>query len=125
VARDGRLLRRAVLRLEQLAELPLPDEAHVVIGGGTGRRELRDALEARGRVVTEVDERDTSLRARELWRRTVPPRGRARLLPPALRTPPGPIDDFAAWAIALRYLREEAGDDEAARPEGGAPPDHD
>jgi hypothetical protein len=125
VARDGRLLRRAVLRLEQLAELPLPEDAQVVIGGGTGRRELRRALEARGRAVTEVDERDTSLRARELWRRTVPPRGRARLLPPALRTPPRPIDDFAAWAIALRYLSEGAGNDEAARPEGGAPTRHD
>jgi hypothetical protein len=51
-----------------------------------------------------VDERDTTLRARELWRRAEPPRGLARLLPPGLRSPPGPIDDYAAWAIALRYL---------------------
>jgi len=120
VSGDGRLLRNAVLRLDQLAEVPLPADAHVVVGGGTGRREVRRALEARGRRVIEVDERDTSLRARELWRRTVRPRGVARFVPPALRTPPGPIDDFAAWAIALRYL-ETGGRTDAARPGRGAP----
>jgi hypothetical protein len=120
VSGEGRLLRNAVLRLEQVADLPLPADARVLVGGGTGRRDVRRALEARGRRVIEVDERDTTLRARELWRRTVAPRGLGRFLPPALRIPPGPIDDFAAWAIALRYL-ESGEPTETARPGRGAP----
>lgn len=100
----GRLQRRAIVQLDEVAALPLPDGAEVVVGAGTGRRELRRALGARGLSVVEVDERDTTLLARDLWRRAHPPRGLGRLLPRGLRAPPGPIDDYAAWAIALRYL---------------------
>ncbi len=100
----GRALRRAVLTLADVPTWPLPGDCEVVIGSGTGRADLRAALRARGLTVHEVDERDTTLRARELWRRTIAPRGGQRLLPPGLRSPPGPIDDYAAWAIALRYL---------------------
>lgn len=118
---DGRLHRRAVLALGEVATLALPAGAEVVIGGGTGRRALREALRARGLAPREVDERDTSLRARELWRRDVPPRGLARLLPPGLRAPAGPIDDYAAWAIALRHLGlEEPGHDATTRAPKGA-----
>lgn len=118
---EGRLHRHAVLALEDVATLALPAGAEVVIGGGTGRRALREALRARGLAPREVDERDTSLRARELWRRSVPPRGLARLLPPGLRAPAGPIDDYAAWAIALRHLGlEELGRGKATRAPRGA-----
>lgn len=116
---DGRLHRRTVLALDDVATLELPAHAEVVIGGGTGRRALREALRARGLEPREVDERDTSLQARELWRREVPPRGLARLLPPGLRAPPEPIDDYAAWAIALRHLGlEEPGRDATRAPKG-------
>lgn len=116
---EGRLHRHAVLTLEDVATLELPTGAVVVIGGGTGRRALRDALRTRGWTPREVDERDTSLHARELWRRAVPARGLARLLPPGLRSPSGPIDDYAAWAIALRYLGlEEPGPRRARAPKG-------
>ncbi len=100
----GRALRRAVLTLAEVPTWPLPERCEVVIGSGTGRAGLRAALAQRGLTVHEVDERETTLRARELWRRTVAARGGQRLLPPGLRSPPGPIDDYAAWAIALRYL---------------------
>lgn len=100
----GRALRRAVLTLDQVPAWPLPEGCEVVIGAGTGRGDLRARLMQRGLTVHEVDERETTLRARDLWRRTVAPRGGQRLLPHGLRSPEGPIDDFAAWAIALRYL---------------------
>lgn len=100
----GHAVRRAVLRLPEVARVPLPPDAEVVIGAGTGREALRQALQARGVTVTEVDERDTSLQGRALWRRHAPARGWARLLPPGLRAPREPIDAFAAWAIALRHL---------------------
>ena len=117
---EGRLHRREVLALGDVATLELPAGAEVVIGGGTGRRVLREALRARGFTPHEVDERDTSLHARELWRHAVPPRGLARLLPPGLRSPPGPIDDYAAWAIALRYLGLEESEQRNARAPKGA-----
>lgn len=117
---EGRLQRRAVLSVDDVATLELPAGAEVVIGGGTGRRALRAALWARGWTPHEVDERDTSLHARELWRRAEPPRGLARLLPPGLRSPPGPIDDYAAWSIALRYLGLEQPGRNATRAPKGA-----
>jgi len=101
---DGRLLRRAVLRHDEVAHLELPASCTVVIGAGTGRRELRLELAQRSLDVHVVDERGSSLEARELWKRAVPARGLARMLPSGLRAPREPIDDFAAWAIALRYL---------------------
>ncbi len=107
VAEDGRLLRQAVLELADVATVPLPDEARVIVGDGTGRRDVERLLQARGRTPQRVDEAGTSEEGRELWRRHVAPRGPARLLPPGLRAPTGPIDDYAAWAIALRFLRRE------------------
>jgi hypothetical protein len=105
VAEDGRLLRQAVLELVDVATVPLPEDAQVIVGDGTGRGDVERLLRARGRPPQRVDEVGTSEEGRELWRRHVAPRGLARLLPRGLRAPAGPIDDYAAWAIALRYLR--------------------
>lgn len=104
VAASGAALSLAILRLAEVDDLRLPERATVVVGSGTGRVELMRALARHGREVTQVDECDTTLLARDLWRRSTPARGWSRLLPTALRAPPGPIDDYAAWAIALRYL---------------------
>lgn len=108
VAEDGGLLRQAVLILDDVATLPLPEGVRVVVGDGTGRRELERVLSARGLVPVRVDETATSEEGRALWRQHVPPRGLGRLLPPGLRAPTEPIDGYAAWAIALRYLQGEA-----------------
>jgi hypothetical protein len=105
VAEDGALLRQAVLALEDVATLPLPDGVRVVVGDGTGRRDLERVLRGRGLALERVDETGTSEEGRALWRRHVPPRGLNRWLPVGLRSPTEPIDDYAAWAIALRYLR--------------------
>lgn len=104
VARDGGVRRLEILTVDALAGLDVPEGAHVVVGSGTGRAAVVRALRARHGEVRTVDERGTTLAARELWRRRTPPRGLARMIPAGLRAPPGPIDDYAAWAIALRYL---------------------
>ena len=75
----------------------------VAVGNGTYGGEL-DA-EARKNVscdVVVVDEHGTTLEARNLYWRLYRPVLLQRLLPQSLRVPPRPLDDLAAWAIALR-----------------------
>lgn len=104
VRRDGTALRLAVLALPDLDQLVLPPDAVVLVGDGTGSRAVVERLRARGVAPTLVDERDTTLVGRGLYFRDHPPRGLSRLLPSGMRAPPRPIDDYAAYAIALRWL---------------------
>ena len=100
----GNLLAHCVTDLGGLATLDLPADSVVVMGAGTASGKLKAVLEARGFEVHEVDEYATSLKGRELWRKNVPVRGLRRLLPPGLRSPGHPIDDYAAWAIGRIFL---------------------
>ncbi len=54
--------------------------------------------------VVLVDERYSSLEARDRYWQMHPPRGWQRLLPQGLRQPPGPIDDIVAMLLIERYL---------------------
>jgi hypothetical protein len=101
---DGRLVRHEVVDLAALDTYPLPDGVRVVVGDGTGSAALVARLRARGVVVDTVDERGTSEEARALYWRAYPARGFMRLVPMGLRPPPRSLDDFAAYAIALRTL---------------------
>jgi hypothetical protein len=105
----GRLRRREVLPAAQAARRAAewrlehgPDD--ILLGAGTGSRPLRDALQALALPFEIASERDTTRRARELYFADHPPRGIRRFLPRGLLTPPVPIDDYAAWAIALGWL---------------------
>ena len=51
-----------------------------------------------------VDERYSSLEARDRYWQMYPPKGLARLLPSNLRTPPRPWDDIVAILLIERYL---------------------
>ncbi|MBF1999823.1 MAG: pre-16S rRNA-processing nuclease YqgF [Synechococcales cyanobacterium C42_A2020_086] len=51
-----------------------------------------------------VDERYSTLQARERYWQMYPPRGLMRLLPQGMRTPPRPIDDIVAILLIERYL---------------------
>lgn len=100
----GRLEHATIITLPELAHLEIPESATVVVGRGTGSREVQAALCRRNRSFVLVDEENTSLEARTLYWRDHPPKGLLRLLPEGLRAPPRPIDDYAAYAIVLRYL---------------------
>jgi RNase H-fold protein (predicted Holliday junction resolvase) len=80
----------------------MPD--HVLIGRGTSGQDLFEALGRRGLKSELVDEHGTTLAARERYFSANPPRGWTRFLPPGLRLPPRPIDDWAAVVIAEQYL---------------------
>ena len=54
--------------------------------------------------VVMVDERYSSLEARDRYWQLHPPRGIQRLLPQGLRQPTVPIDDIVAMLLIERYL---------------------
>ncbi|MBS1716556.1 MAG: pre-16S rRNA-processing nuclease YqgF [Armatimonadetes bacterium] len=78
----------------------------VIIGSSTGSREVtRIVKEAFPSISTLlVDERETTLRAREKYWEHHQRGGWRRLLPASLQVPPEPVDDFAALVIAERVL---------------------
>jgi RNase H-fold protein (predicted Holliday junction resolvase) len=51
-----------------------------------------------------VDERYTSLEARDRYWQMYPPKGFAKLIPQGFRQPPRPIDDIVAILLIERYL---------------------
>ncbi len=107
---DGRLLSRAVVPTEDIAEtVARALEAHpgavVVVGNRTGARDVSAALRERCQLTpTSVDEHHSTLQGRRRYFAENPPRGWRRLLPLGLQTPPHPYDDYVAVVLAERYL---------------------
>lgn len=52
-----------------------------------------------------VDERNSSLEARDRYWEMYPPQGLQKLIPQGMRLPPRPIDDIVAILLVERYLR--------------------
>jgi RNase H-fold protein (predicted Holliday junction resolvase) len=52
-----------------------------------------------------VDERYSSLEARDRYWQMYPPKGIKRLIPQGLRQPPRPVDDIVAILLIERYLQ--------------------
>jgi hypothetical protein len=107
---EGRLLRGDVLDLPTVARLELPPDVQVVVGNGTGSRAVQAALVAAGHAFVTVDERGSTEEGRRLYLRDHPPRGLARWLPAGMRAPPRSVDDYAAYAIGLRWLAAHRSD---------------
>lgn len=101
----GSYTRLAPWRTEGTPPENLPAR-HVYIGGGTGHALFVKLLDEKRLSYTIIDESHTSLSARALYWRLHPPRGIMRLLPLSTRVPPRPIDDLAAWAIAVKGATE-------------------
>ncbi len=81
----------------------------VVIGDQTSAKDwfeqLAGHLPEPVRVVL-VDERYSSLEARERYWQMYPPTGLARLIPKGMRVPPRPVDDIVAIVLIERYLAQ-------------------
>jgi RNase H-fold protein (predicted Holliday junction resolvase) len=79
----------------------------LVMGDQTSSKTWRQKLEAElsepMRIIT-VDERNSSLEARDRYWQMYPPKGLTRLIPEGMRTPPRPIDDIVAILLIERYL---------------------
>lgn len=78
----------------------------VIVGNGTRSKnlieELRERMPQVGILV--VDERDTTLQARERYWLHNPRSGWRKLLPASMQVPPEPVDDFVALILAERVL---------------------
>ena len=82
----------------------------VIVGGGTGSKAARTAIETMSgpaRVET-VDEKFTSLDAKERFFQENPPKGLRRLIPTTMQVPQVPYDDYVAVLLAERYIAEHA-----------------
>lgn len=82
----------------------------IVIGNQTTSRQWQQQLEARPGAppVQPVNERNSTLEARERYWQLYPPQGWRRLLPAGLREPPRPVDDIVAIVLLERYLGQSA-----------------
>ena len=80
----------------------------VVIGNQTTsqswQQQLKTALPPFISIV-EIDERNSTLEARDRYWLMYPPTGLTRLLPQGMRVPPRPIDDLVAILLIERYLK--------------------
>jgi RNase H-fold protein (predicted Holliday junction resolvase) len=80
----------------------------IIVGDGTHSQEvvrrIREELPSMGILV--IDERETTLQARERYWEHHPRRGWRRFLPATLQVPPEPVDDFVALILAERVLLE-------------------
>ncbi|MEA5572452.1 pre-16S rRNA-processing nuclease YqgF [Calothrix sp. UHCC 0171] len=59
--------------------------------------------------IIPVDERYTTLEARDRYWQMFPPTGLNKILPPGMRQPPRPIDDIVAILLIERYLARLTG----------------
>jgi RNase H-fold protein (predicted Holliday junction resolvase) len=78
----------------------------IVMGDQTGSKKWKAQLATLDNAPTIilVDERYSSLEARDRYWQMYPPRGLARLLPQSFRQIPRPIDDIVAILLIERYL---------------------
>ena len=78
----------------------------IIVGGGTTSNKvvtrIREHLSSMALLV--IDERDTTLQARERYWTMNPRRGWRLLLPATLQMPPEPVDDYVALILAERVL---------------------
>lgn len=116
-------LHREVVETARLVArvLPLVAAHHIVtvlIGNATNSSPLRKALRAalpEEIAVVPVEEAFTSQRARVRFQLENPPRGWQKLVPPGLRTPPRPYDDYVAQLLAEDYFAATAAEEEARK----------
>lgn len=74
----------------------------------TWKQKLSEDLVDPPRIVL-VNERHSTLEARDRYWEMYPPQGLHRLMPRGLRTPPRPIDDIVAILLIERYLDQLTG----------------
>jgi hypothetical protein len=78
----------------------------VIVGSGTNSANVVSDIREQcvGLSILLVDEKDTTLQARERYWVNTTRHGWRRFLPSTLQVPPEPIDDFAAFILAERVL---------------------
>ena len=88
----------------RVSELAAEYAPRIIMGDGTTSAATKARIEVQVGAVTLVDEYRTTEEGRRLYWAENPPRGWRRLVPRGLLTPTVPVDDFAAVALARRFL---------------------
>jgi RNase H-fold protein (predicted Holliday junction resolvase) len=110
---DGHVLEKAVFARKDLSKI-IPRYPHqytltfLVVGQTATGKEVEQELsrlDLRVNIIF-VSEKNSTLEARKLYWRLNRPRGLWLLIPTSFRTPPVPIDDYAAVIIGLRFLNK-------------------
>ena len=88
-----------------------PEIRTIIIGAGTGSAPLRKAVKSTftNQTVITVDEHRSSERGRERFLKENVPAGWKRIIPPSLRTPEVPYDDYVAIILAEEYFAKKMG----------------
>jgi RNase H-fold protein (predicted Holliday junction resolvase) len=78
----------------------------IVMGNLTTAKSWHEQLQSTFTPITIilVDEKNSTLEARERYWQMYPPQGLQKLIPQGLRLPPRPIDDLVAILLIERYL---------------------
>lgn len=79
----------------------------LVMGNQTTSKQWKKKLENELLIsvpITLIDERNSTLEARDRYWEMYPPQGLMRLLPQGMRNPPRPIDDIVAILLIERYF---------------------
>jgi RNase H-fold protein (predicted Holliday junction resolvase) len=113
---DGRLLYHQVVSTAQTIDIisNLCQQYNVdrlVMGDQTTAKQWKQQLTAAfpDLPIFLVDERYSSLEARDRYWHMYPPNFLTALIPQGLRQPPRPIDDLVAIILIERYLAKESG----------------
>ncbi|WP_298615499.1 pre-16S rRNA-processing nuclease YqgF [uncultured Thermosynechococcus sp.] len=93
---------RAIARVQEWHAV-YPFEQVIVGNQTTSRQWQRQLQEVLAVEVIAVDERNSTLEARDRYWQFFPPQGWQRLIPKGLRLPPRPIDDIVAIVLLERY----------------------
>lgn len=101
----GELRYSTIITLTELERLEIPVGTTLLVGDGTGSRQVQAVLRARRLRFAVVDEKGTSLEARALYWQHHKPTGWQRFLPQGLRVITD-VDGMAAYAIVLRWLEQ-------------------
>lgn len=109
---DRRLLYHKVIAAEEaIASITTLRQQYpislLVMGDRTSSKEWKQKLTgelAEPPSIVTVDERYSTLEARDRYWQMFPPQGLTRLIPKGMRQPPRPIDDIVAILLIERYL---------------------
>lgn len=95
----------AISTIQQLARQYKLDL--IAVGNGTTSKDWQKLIESAlvDVPVVTVDEKNSTVEARDRYWTMYPPRGLQRLVPPGLRVPPRPVDDIVAILLIERYLQ--------------------
>jgi RNase H-fold protein (predicted Holliday junction resolvase) len=98
---------KAIATINNLSEEYQPQL--IVMGNQTTSQIWKEKLETKlstSLPIIMVDERNSTLEAKDRYWEIYPPKGLTRFIPKSLRIPPSPVDDIVAIILIERYKNQ-------------------